>query len=249
MVAPGEAGPGSGAGPVLQFFTRLRRHASLDGASPYFKVKKWKLEPNQRASSLDTRGSPKRHHFQRQRAASESMEQEEGDTSHVDFIQYIASAGATMAFPPHRPFLASPTSPPPTLGRYFSVDRGARGGPVGPCPTPSPLGGPGSTLPALRTGGRVPQVPPLLEAASLGPPLQYGPEEGSRGKLGKGRVEGGALDNGPRVPRTGRLLGQGCRGSMPSRVVPFLGGVHSLRDPLPSAHATEGWTAASQKLS
>ena len=53
---PGEAGPGSGAGPVLQFFTRLRRHASLDGASPYFKVKKWKLEPSQRASSLDTRG-------------------------------------------------------------------------------------------------------------------------------------------------------------------------------------------------
>uniref|UniRef100_A0A671F0B8 CACN subunit beta associated regulatory protein n=1 Tax=Rhinolophus ferrumequinum TaxID=59479 RepID=A0A671F0B8_RHIFE len=138
VVGPGEAGPGSGAGPVLQFFTRLRRHASLDGASPYFKVKKWKLEPNQRASSLDTRGSPKRHHFQRQRAASESMEQEEGDTSHMDFIQYIASTGATMAFPPPRPFLASPTSPPPALGRYFSVDRGARGGPVGPCPTPPP---------------------------------------------------------------------------------------------------------------
>lgn len=53
---PGEAGPGPGPGPVLQFFTRLRRHASLDGASPYFKVKKWKLEPSQRASSLDTRG-------------------------------------------------------------------------------------------------------------------------------------------------------------------------------------------------
>lgn len=53
---PRETGPGSGAGPVLQFFTRLRRHASLDGASPYFKVKKWKLEPSQRASSLDTRG-------------------------------------------------------------------------------------------------------------------------------------------------------------------------------------------------
>lgn len=51
------AGPGE-AGPVLQFFTRLRRHASLDGASPYFKVKKWKLEPSQRASSLDTRGEP-----------------------------------------------------------------------------------------------------------------------------------------------------------------------------------------------
>lgn len=53
---PEEAGPGSGAGPVLHFFTRLRRHTSLDGASPYFKVKKWKLDPSQRASSLDTRG-------------------------------------------------------------------------------------------------------------------------------------------------------------------------------------------------
>ncbi|KAM5230718.1 voltage-dependent calcium channel beta subunit-associated regulatory protein isoform 3-T3 [Hipposideros larvatus] len=246
---PGEAGLGPGVGPVVQFFTRLRRHASLDGASPYFKVKKWKLEPNQRASSLDTRGSPKRHHFQRQRAASESMEQE-GDTPHVDFIQYIASTGATMAFPPPHPFLASPTSPPPTLGRYFSVDRGARGGPVGPCPTPSPLGGPGSTLPALWTGGSFPQSPsPLLETASLGPPLQYGPEEGSRGKLGKGLVEGGVLDDAPGAPRIGHLLKQGCWGSMPTQVVPFLGGVHSLRDPLPPAHASEGWRASSQKLS
>ncbi|XP_059950746.1 voltage-dependent calcium channel beta subunit-associated regulatory protein isoform X3 [Mesoplodon densirostris] len=129
---PGEAGPASGAGPVLQFFTRLRRHASLDGASPYFKVKKWKLEPSQRASSLDTRGSPKRHHFQRQRAASESMEHEEGDAPHVDFIQYIASAGDTVAFPSPRPFLASPTSPaspPPTLGRLEAAEEvGAAGG-------------------------------------------------------------------------------------------------------------------------
>ncbi|XP_074207424.1 voltage-dependent calcium channel beta subunit-associated regulatory protein isoform X5 [Camelus bactrianus] len=126
---PGEAGPGSGAGPVLQFFTRLRRHASLDGASPYFKVKKWKLEPSQRASSLDTRGSPKRHHFQRQRAASESMEQEEGDAPQVDYIQYIASAGDAVAFPQPRPFLASPTSPPPPLGRLEAADEvGALGG-------------------------------------------------------------------------------------------------------------------------
>ncbi|XP_057566460.1 voltage-dependent calcium channel beta subunit-associated regulatory protein isoform X2 [Hippopotamus amphibius kiboko] len=125
---PGEAGPGSGAGPVLQFFTRLRRHASLDGASPYFKVKKWKLEPSQRASSLDTRGSPKRHHFQRQRAASESMEQE-GDAPHVDFIQYIASTGDAVAFPSPRPFLASPASPPPTLGRLDAAEEvGAAGG-------------------------------------------------------------------------------------------------------------------------
>ncbi|PNJ05286.1 CBARP isoform 1 [Pongo abelii] len=132
---PGEAGPGSGAGTVLQFLTRLRRHASLDGASPYFKVKKWKLEPSQRAASLDTRGSPKRHHFQRQRAASESTEQEEGGAPQEDFIQYIARAGDAVAFPRPRPFLASP---PPALGRYFSVDGGARGGPVGPCPASPP---------------------------------------------------------------------------------------------------------------
>lgn len=43
--------------PVLQFLTKLRRHASLEGASPYFKIKKWKLDSSQRASSLDTRGN------------------------------------------------------------------------------------------------------------------------------------------------------------------------------------------------
>ncbi|KAM7143084.1 voltage-dependent calcium channel beta subunit-associated regulatory protein isoform 1-T1 [Molossus nigricans] len=144
-VGPREAVPGSGTGPVLQFFTRLRRHASLDGASPYFKVKKWKLEPSQRASSLDTRGSPKRHHFQRQRAASESMEQEEGDTPHMDFIQYIASTGAAMTFPPPCPFLASPTSPSPTLGRLEveEEEAGTAGGVNTESPTERNIGGTG----------------------------------------------------------------------------------------------------------
>lgn len=51
------AGVGAGSqGPMLQFFTKLRRQASLEGASPYFKIKKWKLDSSQRASSLDTRG-------------------------------------------------------------------------------------------------------------------------------------------------------------------------------------------------
>uniref|UniRef100_A0A9L0IRL6 CACN subunit beta associated regulatory protein n=1 Tax=Equus asinus TaxID=9793 RepID=A0A9L0IRL6_EQUAS len=191
------AGPGAAAGPgeaspVLQFFTRLRRHASLDGASPYFKVKKWKLEPSQRASSLDTRGSPKRHHFQRQRAASESTEQEDADAPPVDFIQYIASAGDAVTFPPPRPFLASPTSPPPTLGRYFSVDRSVRAGPVGSRPTPFPLGGPGSAHPALQTGGFVPPAPPSPpEAAWLGPPLQHGPEAAAGGDWVRGGGGGG----------------------------------------------------------
>lgn len=53
--SPGGGGAGSQR-PVLQFLTKLRRHASLEGASPYFKIKKWKLDSSQRASSLDTRG-------------------------------------------------------------------------------------------------------------------------------------------------------------------------------------------------
>lgn len=54
--SPASSSAGS-QGPVLQFFTKLRRHASLEGASPYFKIKKWKLDSSQRASSLDTRGN------------------------------------------------------------------------------------------------------------------------------------------------------------------------------------------------
>ncbi|XP_053076220.1 voltage-dependent calcium channel beta subunit-associated regulatory protein isoform X5 [Acinonyx jubatus] len=183
---PEEAGPGSGAGPVLHFFTRLRRHTSLDGASPYFKVKKWKLDPSQRASSLDTRGSPKRHHFQRQRAASESTEQEEGDAPHMDFIQYIASAGDTVAFPPPRPFLASPASPSPALGRYFVVDSSVRGGPVGPCPTQSPAKWPGEGFPhpadiSHSSSSIVPPGDCLTGATS--------PARTRRGKLGETGLE------------------------------------------------------------
>lgn len=149
-------------GPVLQFFTRLRRHASLDGASPYFRIKKWKLESTQRASSLDTRGggqrgprgagqgvrtcvaggarwvcspspalhpagSPKRRQFQRQRAASESMDQEDRDPHQTDIIQYIAHTDDVSFHPAGGPFLPSPASPPPSLGRYFSVDKRGRG--------------------------------------------------------------------------------------------------------------------------
>jgi len=53
----GEGATAGSQGPVLQFFTKLRRHASLEGSSPYFKIKKWKLDSSQRASSLDTRGN------------------------------------------------------------------------------------------------------------------------------------------------------------------------------------------------
>uniref|UniRef100_A0A3B4AMD7 Uncharacterized protein n=1 Tax=Periophthalmus magnuspinnatus TaxID=409849 RepID=A0A3B4AMD7_9GOBI len=107
-------------GPMLQFFTKLRRHASLEGASPYLKIKKWKLDSSQRASSLDTRGSPKRRQFQRQRAASESMDQDDSDTHHIDLIQYIARTRDT----PYRPsqtstrLLSPPSTPPPSLGSH-----------------------------------------------------------------------------------------------------------------------------------
>lgn len=162
---PGEIPPTPPQGTVLQFFTRLRRHASLDGASPYFRIKKWKLESTQRASSLDTRGggqwgphgavqggwtcvgggwrcrlglspqpcpapppgSPKRRQFQRQRAASESMDQEDRDPHQTDIIQYIAHTDDVAFHPAGGPFLPSPASPPPSLGRYFSVDKRGRG--------------------------------------------------------------------------------------------------------------------------
>ncbi|KAM6948330.1 voltage-dependent calcium channel beta subunit-associated regulatory protein [Aplochiton taeniatus] len=65
--------------PVLQFFSKLRRHASLEGAGPYFK--KWKFDSGHRAASLDAKGSPKRKPFQRQRAASETTDHTEEDFS------------------------------------------------------------------------------------------------------------------------------------------------------------------------
>ncbi|XP_070765646.1 voltage-dependent calcium channel beta subunit-associated regulatory protein [Enoplosus armatus] len=114
------AGGGAGSqGPVLQFFTKLRRHASLEGASPYFKIKKWKLDSSQRASSLDTRGSPKRRQFQRQRAASESMDQGDNDAHRIDLIQYIART-QDITYCPTQPttrLLSPPSTPPPSLGR------------------------------------------------------------------------------------------------------------------------------------
>ncbi|XP_070688940.1 voltage-dependent calcium channel beta subunit-associated regulatory protein [Pempheris klunzingeri] len=114
------AGGGAGSqGPMLQFFTKLRRHASLEGASPYFKIKKWKLDSSQRASSLDTRGSPKRRQFQRQRAASESMDQDDNDAHHIDLIQYIART-QDITYCPSQPttrLLSPPSTPPPSLGR------------------------------------------------------------------------------------------------------------------------------------
>ncbi|XP_067309006.1 voltage-dependent calcium channel beta subunit-associated regulatory protein isoform X2 [Pseudorasbora parva] len=64
-------------GTMLHFLSKLRRHASLEGAGPFFSVKKWRFDTIQRAASLDMRGSPRRRAFQRQRAASETLDQGE----------------------------------------------------------------------------------------------------------------------------------------------------------------------------
>uniref|UniRef100_A0A670XVF2 CACN subunit beta associated regulatory protein n=1 Tax=Pseudonaja textilis TaxID=8673 RepID=A0A670XVF2_PSETE len=122
---------GDAGGTVLHFLTRLRRHASLEGASPYFRIKKWKLETSQRASSLDMRGSPKRHQFQRQRAASESMDQDR-DPHQTDIIQYIARTDDVVFRPVAGPFLPAPASPTLSLGRLESSE------PPSPTP-PEPL--------------------------------------------------------------------------------------------------------------
>ncbi|KAJ8357735.1 hypothetical protein SKAU_G00205290 [Synaphobranchus kaupii] len=96
-------------GSVLQFFTKLRRHASLEGPSPYFKIKKWKFDSSQRASSLDTRGSPKRHQFQRQRAASESTQQQEGEEP--EQMELSITRPHDDAY--HHGLLSPPPTPPP----------------------------------------------------------------------------------------------------------------------------------------
>ncbi|XP_036409767.1 voltage-dependent calcium channel beta subunit-associated regulatory protein-like [Megalops cyprinoides] len=117
----------AGQGTVLQFFTKLRRHASLEGASPYFKIKSWKLDSSQRASSLDTRGSPKRHQFQRQRAASESTQQAEEDSHPMDLVLSVTCTHDEAFHPSHpSPGLPSPPpTPPPSLSRLEVEDRGA----------------------------------------------------------------------------------------------------------------------------
>uniref|UniRef100_A0A3Q2NRX3 Voltage-dependent calcium channel beta subunit-associated regulatory protein n=1 Tax=Fundulus heteroclitus TaxID=8078 RepID=A0A3Q2NRX3_FUNHE len=83
--ADGERGPrgestqAPGTTSVLQFFSKLRRHASLEGAGPYFR--RWKFDTSHRAASLDAKGSPKRKPFQRQRAASETTDHTDEDSS------------------------------------------------------------------------------------------------------------------------------------------------------------------------
>ncbi|XP_032388057.1 voltage-dependent calcium channel beta subunit-associated regulatory protein [Etheostoma spectabile] len=69
---------------VLHFFSKLRRHASLEGAGPFFR--RWKFDSSHRAASLDAKGSPKRRPFQRQRAASETTDHSEDSLSLRDEV-------------------------------------------------------------------------------------------------------------------------------------------------------------------
>ncbi|XP_049454678.1 voltage-dependent calcium channel beta subunit-associated regulatory protein [Epinephelus fuscoguttatus] len=75
----GELTQAPGQTSVLHFFSKLRRHASLEGAGPYFR--RWKFDSSHRAASLDAKGSPKRRPFQRQRAASETTDHTEDDSA------------------------------------------------------------------------------------------------------------------------------------------------------------------------
>ncbi|KAM8851143.1 voltage-dependent calcium channel beta subunit-associated regulatory protein isoform 1-T3 [Spinachia spinachia] len=74
----GESAQAPGQTSVLHFFTKLRRHASLEGSGPYFR--RWKFDSSHRAASLDAKGSPKRRPFQRQRAASETTDHTDNDS-------------------------------------------------------------------------------------------------------------------------------------------------------------------------
>ncbi|XP_043989775.1 voltage-dependent calcium channel beta subunit-associated regulatory protein [Gambusia affinis] len=75
----GESAQAPGPTSVLHFLSKLRRHASLEGAGPYFR--RWKFDTSHRAASLDAKSSPKRKPFQRQRAASETTDHTDEDSS------------------------------------------------------------------------------------------------------------------------------------------------------------------------
>ncbi|KAK7945728.1 hypothetical protein WMY93_001456 [Mugilogobius chulae] len=53
----GDSNQALGQKSVLRFFSKLRRHASLEGVGPYFR--RWKFDSSHRAASLDDKGSPK----------------------------------------------------------------------------------------------------------------------------------------------------------------------------------------------
>ncbi|XP_062260339.1 voltage-dependent calcium channel beta subunit-associated regulatory protein-like [Platichthys flesus] len=93
----GELIQAQGQTSVLHFFSKLRRHASLEGAGPFFR--RWKFDSSPRAASLDAKGSPKRRPFQRQRAASETTDHTEDES--------LSLQDEVMESSPHTPIQTS----------------------------------------------------------------------------------------------------------------------------------------------
>ncbi|XP_034469420.1 uncharacterized protein LOC117778176 isoform X2 [Hippoglossus hippoglossus] len=93
----GELIQAQGQTSVLHFFSKLRRHASLEGAGPFFR--RWKFDSSHRAASLDAKGSPKRRPVQRQRAASETTDHTEDES--------ISLQDEVMESFPHTPIQTS----------------------------------------------------------------------------------------------------------------------------------------------
>ncbi|EMP24157.1 Protein Dos [Chelonia mydas] len=90
------------------------------------------VDPTASPGPWGEQGSPKRRQFQRQRAASESMEQEDRDAHQTGIIQYIARTDDIAFRPMAGPFLPSPSSPPPSLGRLEPAEAGGGSVPKAP---------------------------------------------------------------------------------------------------------------------
>ena len=67
----------TGQGFTKMFFTKLRRHTSLEGASPYLRMKRWRIDKSQRAASLDMRGEEERREGWRREERREGWRREE----------------------------------------------------------------------------------------------------------------------------------------------------------------------------
>ncbi|XP_019117846.1 voltage-dependent calcium channel beta subunit-associated regulatory protein [Larimichthys crocea] len=113
----GELTQAPGQTSVLHFFSKLRRHASLEGAGPYFR--RWKFDSSHRAASLDAKGSPKRKPFQRQRAASETTDHADDDDSPLR-DELIESFPQTPIQTSGLQSLSAESLPTPTSSVFFS---------------------------------------------------------------------------------------------------------------------------------
>uniref|UniRef100_A0A096MFP0 CACN subunit beta associated regulatory protein b n=1 Tax=Poecilia formosa TaxID=48698 RepID=A0A096MFP0_POEFO len=105
----GEPAQAPGPTSVLHFLSKLRRHASLEGAGPYFR--RWKFDTSHRAASLDAKGSPKRKPFQRQRAASETTDHTDEDSSPLKLEAMVEVGGSATTSSSRRAELCFPSDP------------------------------------------------------------------------------------------------------------------------------------------